>query len=406
MISAIKLAAVIWVAALMSMGTMQAQQGGDQAKASGLQTKTTAAKAAVQVGVKDAAGAAAQAATLTISTAKAVGKVSPTLYGLMTEEINYSYEGGLYGELVQDRTFLSLRDPSNWIPVAQGTARGTLARDTTTGPSAALPASLKITVEQADAKDAYGLRNGGWWGVPVRGNTTYTASVWAKGDAAAAGDAAVRVSLIADDSGKVLASYLLPALTTEWKQYDFTMKTGAIAKVTAANQILLSVERPGTVWVQQLSVFPPTYKGRANGNRVDLMELLAGMHPAFLRFPGGNYLEGQTIADRFNWKKTIGPLVDRPGHASPWRYHSTDGLGLLEFLEWCEDLKMQPVLAVYAGYSLGGEHAAPGPDLEPYVQDALDEIEYVTGDATTKWGAERAKDGHPAAFPLNYVEIG
>jgi hypothetical protein len=128
MIRAIKLAAVIWVAALMSMGTMQAQQGGDQAKASGLQTKTTAAKAAVQVGVKDAAGAAAQAATLTISTAKAVGKVSPTLYGLMTEEINYSYEGGLYGELVQDRTFLSLRDPSNWIPVAQGTARGTLAR--------------------------------------------------------------------------------------------------------------------------------------------------------------------------------------------------------------------------------------------------------------------------------------
>jgi alpha-N-arabinofuranosidase len=160
------------------------------------------------------------------------------------------------------------------------------------------------------------------------------------------------------------------------------------------------------VWVQELSVFPPTYKGRANGNRVDLMELLAGMHPAFLRFPGGNYLEGQTIADRFNWKKTIGPIVDRPGHASPWRYHSTDGLGLLEFLEWCEDLKMQPVLAVYAGYSLGGEHVAPGPDLEPYVQDALDEIEYVTGDVTTKWGAERAKDGHPAAFPLTYVEIG
>jgi alpha-N-arabinofuranosidase len=406
MIRAIKLAAVIWVAALMSMGTMQAQQGGNQAKASVLQTKTTAAKAVAQVGVKDAAGAAAQAATLTIDAGKAGAKVSPTLYGLMTEEINYSYEGGLYGELVQDRTFLNMRDPSNWIPVSQGTARGAVARDATTGPSAALPASLKITVEQADAKDSYGLRNGGWWGVPVRGNTTYTGLVWAKGDAAAAGGAAVRVSLVADDSGKVLASYLLPVLTTEWKQYNFTMKTGAIAKMTAANQILLSVQRPGTVWVQQLSVFPPTYKGRVNGNRVDLMELLAGMHPAFLRFPGGNYLEGQTIADRFDWKKTIGPLVDRPGHASPWRYHSTDGLGLLEFLEWCEDLKMQPVLAVYAGYSLGGEHVAPGPELEPYVQDALDEIEYVTGDATTKWGAERAKDGHPAAFPLTYVEIG
>jgi alpha-N-arabinofuranosidase len=374
----VKFAAVLGVAVWMSAVTGQAQQ----------------------------ASAQAQAATLTIDAGKAGAKVSPTLYGLMTEEINYSYEGGLYGELVQDRTFLNIRDPSNWIPVPQGTARGTVARDATTGPSAALPGSLKITVEQADAKDAYGLRNGGWWGVPVRGNTTYVASVWAKGDAAAVGGAAVRVSLVADDSGKVLASAKLPALTTEWKQYFFTMKTGAIAKVTAENQILLSVERPGTVWVQQLSVFPPTYKGRANGNRTDLMELLAGMHPAFLRFPGGNYLEGQTIAERFNWKKTIGFLVDRPGHASPWRYHSTDGMGMLEFLEWCEDLKMQPVLAVYAGYSLGGEHVTPGPDLEPYVQDALDEIEYVTGDVTTKWGAERAKDGHPAAFPLTYVEIG
>ena len=391
-------------AALMGVAVWMSAMAG--AQATGVQTMTTAAKAVAQVGVKDAAGAKAQAATLTIDVGKAVGKVSPTLYGLMTEEINYSYEGGLYGELVQDRTFLGRNDPSNWIPVPQGSARGAVAGDTTTGPSAALTASERITVEQADAKDAYGLRNGGWWGVPVRANTTYTGSVWAKGDAAATNGAAVRVSLMADDSGKVLASYLLPALTTEWKQYNFTMKTGAIAKDTAANFILLSVERPGTVWVQQLSVFPPTYKGRANGNRTDLMELLAGMHPAFLRFPGGNYLEGQTIAERFNWKKTIGPLVDRPGHASPWRYHSTDGMGLLEFLEWCEDLKMQPVLAVYAGYSLDGEHVVPGPDLEPYVQDALDEIEYVTGDVTTKWGAERAKDGHPAAFPLTYVEIG
>ena len=154
------------------------------------------------VQAKAAAATQAQAATLTISTDKAGAKVSPTLYGLMTEEINYSYEGGLYGELVQDRTFLNVRDTVNWIPVEEGTARGAIARDTTTGPSAALPASLKMTVEQADAKDAYGLRNGGWWGVPVRGNTTYTGSVWAKGDAAAVGGAAVRVSLIADDSGR------------------------------------------------------------------------------------------------------------------------------------------------------------------------------------------------------------
>jgi alpha-N-arabinofuranosidase len=155
-----------------------------------------------------------------------------------------------------------------------------------------------------------------------------------------------------------------------------------------------------------VSLFPPTYHNRPNGFRIDLMEKLAAMHPSFLRFPGGNYLEGDHIDERFDWKKTIGPLVDRPTHRSPWNYRSTDGMGLLEFLDWCEDLKMNPLLAVYAGYSLAQEHVKPGADLEPYVQDALDEIEYVTGGSDTKWGAERAKDGHPAPFKLTYVEIG
>jgi alpha-N-arabinofuranosidase len=136
------------------------------------------------------------------------------------------------------------------------------------------------------------------------------------------------------------------------------------------------------------------------------MEKLAAMHPQFLRFPGGNYLEGNHMSDWYDWKKTVGPIVDRPGHPSPWGYSSTDGLGLLEFFEWCEDLHMQPVLAVYAGYSLNGEHVEAGPRLEPYVQDALDEIEYATGGADTKWGAQRIADGHPQPFHLTYVEIG
>jgi len=130
------------------------------------------------------------------------------------------------------------------------------------------------------------------------------------------------------------------------------------------------------------------------------------MKPKFLRFPGGNYLEGDQIADRFEWKKTIGPLADRPGHMAPWGYRSTDGLGLYEFLLWCEDMNADPVLAVYAGYSLKGAHVNPGADLEPYVQDALDEIEYVMGPATSKWGAVRAKAGHPQPFKLTYVEVG
>jgi alpha-N-arabinofuranosidase len=195
------------------------------------------------------------------------------------------------------------------------------------------------------------------------------------------------------------------SLNGEWKRYAFTLKTAQVP-VSANNHLVLTIPRPATVWFDLVSLFPPTYHDRPYGNRIDIMEKLAAMHPKFLRLPGGNYLEGDHIPERFEWKKTIGPWVDRPTHPSPWHYRSSDGMGLLEFLEWCEDLKIEPVLAVYAGYSMMQEHVEPGPALEPYIQDALDEIEYATGDANTKWGAERAKDGHPARFPLHYVEIG
>ena len=199
----------------------------------------------------------------------------------------------------------------------------------------------------------------------------------------------------------------MSSLTAAWKQYTVTLQTGPdIPAGPTLGRFVVTADRPGTVWLNLVSLFPPTYKNRPNGFRPDLMQKLADMKPAFLRLPGGNYVEGNTIAERFDWKKTIGPLTQRPGHPSPWGYRSTDGMGLLEFLEWCEDLKMEPLLAVYAGYSLRGEHIDPGPALQPYVQDALDEIEYVTGEPNTKWGAERAKDGHPKPFPLTYVEIG
>jgi alpha-N-arabinofuranosidase len=340
---------------------------------------------------------------LTIQADKPLHSVSPTLYGLMTEEINYSYDGGLYGELVSNRNFISSwSGVDEWVVTPFGTARGTSEVDKATGPSAALPSSLKVTVTQADKANPLTLLNGGWWGIPVRANTQYTGSLYAKGDAGVG----IKVSLVSDDTGKTLASATVPAISSAWQQYKYSLKTGGDVAASSRNHLLVSFDHPGAVWLQLVSLFPPTYHDRANGNRVDLMEMLAAMHPAFLRMPGGNYLEGDHIKERFDWKKTIGPLVDRPGHRSPWRYRSTDGMGLLEFLQWCEDLHMQPVLAVYAGYSLQQEHVNPGPDLEPYVQDALDEIDYVTGDVSTKWGAERAKDGHPAPFALKYVEIG
>lgn len=132
---------------------------------------------------------------------------------------------------------------------------------------------------------------------------------------------------------------------------------------------------------------------------------MAEMHPKFLRFPGGNYVEGNKFAERFNWKTTVGDPDYRQGHQSPWGYWSTDGMGLIEFMEWAEDVGAEPLLAVFAGYTLNGDYVR-GDALKPFIQDALDEIEYVIGGADTKWGKQRIADGHPQPFPLHYVEIG
>ena len=345
------------------------------------------------------------AAHLTIHADQQVSPVSPSLYGLMTEEINYSYEGGLYAEMVRNRTFRS--DWSGilyWYLLENGNAAAKIDIDKASGPSQALASSLKLQVDKAGIGNEAGVINVGYWGMAARPGTVYKGSFYARTSSADIGP--VTVSLIGDLSGKPVATATVSAIGTEWKQYTFTLKSGPGVAASAANHLTLSVAHPGTLWLQQVSLFPPTYHNRPNGFRIDLMEKMAAMHPQFLRFPGGNYLEGNHIKERFDWKKTIGPMVDRPGHESPWGYWSTDGMGLLEFLGWCEDLNMDPLLAVYAGYSLEQEHVNPGSDLEPYVQDALDEIEYVTGGPDTKWGAQRAKDGHPQPFKLAYVEIG
>ena len=259
--------------------------------------------------------------------------VSPTLYGLMTEEINYSYDGGLYAEMVRNRTFQDhgFGGVAHWNIVHMGNSVAEMAVDDTEGPSEALPHSLQISVTKADPSNPAGVRNDGYWGMAVRANTTYKGSLYAKADLPDMGP--VNVALVSDNTGKPLATAKVEGLSTEWKRYEFTLTTGKV-ETSAENHLLLTVGHAGKVWIDLVSLFPPTYKDRENGNRPDLMEMMAGMHPKFLRLPGGNYLEGDLIDERFDWKTTIGPLVDRPTHRSPWNYQSSDGMGLLEFLEW------------------------------------------------------------------------
>jgi len=346
--------------------------------------------------------------------------VSPILHGLMTEEINYSYDGGLYAELIRNRVFRDdeQNEPVHWSAVRQPGAEGAIRVVSTHPLTDKLPNSLEVEIKAAAAEQRFGVANDGYWGIPVKPNTSYHASFYVKGDMSGRNRktgrlegnpfaGALRVSLESADGAKVYARATTPAVNRQWQKFELTLTTGADVAASTDNRFVISAQNRGRFWLSLVSLFPPTYQNRPNGLRVDIMEKLAAMKPKFIRFPGGNYVEGNTLWERFDWKATVGPLPFRAGHPSCWKYRSTDGMGLLEFMGWCESLHAQPVLAVFAGYSLHQQPVEPGPLLEPYVREALEEVEYLTGDAKTSyWGGQRARDGHPRPFPLTYVEIG
>lgn len=381
---------------------------------------------------------AADPVTLTVNVDQPGAKIDPIFYGLMTEEINYCYDGGLYAELIRNRVFQGSLGPqtggrgnrggrgatnpasapatpppapaaadllSHWSLVTSDGATGTMAIDTTDPVNTiALKNSLRLDITAGGAGKRVGVANEGYWGIPVKPNWEYKASFYAKATPTFSGPLTVAIE---GNNGTVYATATVPTLTAAWKKYEVTLKT-AQTPTTAEAKFVISGSSPGSVWLSLVSLFPPTYKNRPNGNRIDLMELLAGMKPAFLRFPGGNYLEGPNFENRFYWKQMIGTLEERPTHITPWgRQRSSDGMGLMEFLMWCEELNMEPIVGVYAGLHIdGGRGTITGDALKPHVQDALDEIEYIIGDVNTTWGARRAKDGHPAPFKLRYVEVG
>jgi len=382
----------------------------------------------------------AQTTSLTLDLTKPGAKVSPMLYGLMTEEINHSYDGGLYAELIRNRIFKdNPTKPEGWSLVQEDTnsSKATMKIIAATPDNVpfderrhaingALQSCLRLTVEKAAGR--VGIANEGYWGIPVKPSTTYKASFYIKGTGSiqpfrrpgsqqpaqptgpviednTAG--LITITIESNDGKTVYASGTIDlAKNTFWKKYELTLTTAANVKPTADARFVISTTRTGLYYFNLVSLFPPTYKNTPNGFRSDIMQMMVDMKPKFLRFPGGNYLEGPLITDAFPWKETLGPIENRAGHKGSWGYRASDGLGYFEFLKWCEDIGGEAVLGVYAGYSLNGDHVDAGPLLQPYVDDALDEIEYAIGDVKTYWGAKRAADGHPKPFKLTYVEIG
>lgn len=353
---------------------------------------------------------------LTLQVGNATRSVSPTLYGLMTEEINFAYEGGLYSQL--------LRDPSMQENVQMGgnrrgqqqqqqaprptqTMRYWLLADTTSGTirfaqNGGISFENKKSININLTKDGASVVNPGFWGIPVYPAKRYFGDTYIKGQGRAT------VGLRSLDGSKVFAQKEITLNSADWKQYSFEFTTPADAQRTKDAQFFITFEKAGNYSLAYTTLYPESGKQvtcKSNWFRQDIMDLLREMHPKFLRFPGGNYLEGNRFADRFDWKSTRGNVINRPGHRSPWGYWSTDGMGILEFLCWCEEMGAEPILGVFAGYVLSGDYVV-GDALNSFIQDALDEIEYTIGSTSTKWGAERAKDGHPEPFKLTYVEIG
>src|SRR5438270_13025444 len=219
--------------------------------------KTSRAGALLSALLLIAAAATAQRpATLEIDAQRTIAQVSPTLYGLMTEEINHSYDGGLYPELIRNRAFMdNSYGPHGWVLLEQGTARASMDLDKTTGPSDAIPRSLKVTIQSADASNQAGVANTGYWGMAVRGNQSYQCSFYAKADAGFTGPLTAR--LVSDRTGTVLAQASVPAITEQWQQYKVTLKSNSVP-VTADNHFELAAAHPGNLYLSLVSVFPPT----------------------------------------------------------------------------------------------------------------------------------------------------
>ena len=375
-----------------------------------------------------ACAGAVQAAELTVDMTQAPRPVSPSLYGIFYEDINHAADGGLYAELIRNRSFEDALSPkgcivrdgkivtpagwsmdykidnpiTGWSMLRTAGDDGDMALDETKRMNDAQRAALRVTVKNTDA-DRVGVANDGYWGIALKQGAAYKFSLFACAQNGFAGP--LTVSLESAD-GKVYASTDVNGLTADWKQFDGELTSNASDNDA---RFVIATKTTGTFFLDVVSLFPKeTYKNRPNGLRPDLAGMLEAMKPAFVRFPGGCFVEGFCMDTALRWKKTIGPVETRPAHWNLWGSCSTNGLGYHELLQLCEDLGAAPMLVVNCGMTCQGRNpeVVPVDQLGEWIQDALDAIEYANGPADSKWGAVRAANGHPAPFGLKYLEIG
>lgn len=339
--------------------------------------------------------------------------ISDLLWGIFFEDINYAADGGLYAELVQNRDFeYALSDKEGRDKTWNSTHAWSLKGDNTSfSIDSATPIHVNnphYAVLNIQAPGA-ALTNAGFDGIPVKKRAQYNFSLFAKQAEGKAGKLQVR--LVSKD-GKVLAQSTLATTTAGWKKL-----TAVLTATDDDNNAQLELQplSKGKLLLDMISLFPQnTFKGRQNGLRADLAQTIADIHPRFVRFPGGCVAHGDGLGNIYRWKSTIGPLEARKSQRNLWNYHQTVGLGYFEYFRFCEDIGAEPLPVIAAGVpcqnsAIGGggqQGGIPMSEMDEYIQDILDLVEYANGAVTTPWGKKRAEAGHPAPFNLKYIGIG
>jgi alpha-N-arabinofuranosidase len=336
---------------------------------------------------------------------------SPTRHGVFFEDINYGADGGLYPERVKNRAFEFPEPLLGWHQLAKGGASGSLAvlSDAPFHPSS--PNYLRITAD--GESPGYGVANEGFFGMGANQGQRFTLSLRAR---APHGPAPVLTVELVKRDGQPLARATFRVKGSEWVRLTRTIKVIVTEPQARLNLFLTA---PGTVDVDDVSLFPrDTWKRRSNGLRADLVQWLAELKPAFLRFPGGCIVEGRTLATRYQWKNSIGKLEERRLLINRWNdefqhrpapdYFQTFGLGFYEYFLLAEDLGAEPMPILNCGMAcqFNSGELVPLEELEPHIQDALDLIEFANGAVTSPWGARRAAMGHPRPFGLKLLGIG
>ena len=320
-------------------------------------------------------------------------EISPTLYGIFYEDINYASDGGLYAELIRNRSFEFNADkPEHWK--AEGSAISLVNEDL-------LNEKQEHALKVETTMPYGGISNEGFWGINAFSGTQYKLSFWVKPLRGQLGN--IKASLKSKE-GKLLGeTYITQKLKKGWQKVEATLVPEASDPQAV---FCLQFEKPSSALLDVVSLFPPTFKGRENGCRIDLAEKLQALSPAFMRFPGGCYVEGNHKPENaYHWERTVGPIERRPGHMNAnWGYPTTDGLGFHEFLQLCEDLNAKPLYVVNIGIWHGG--CTPLNELQPWIDECLGALEYANGPVTSHYGKMRAENGHPEPFNIAYIEIG